>query len=60
MGPLTVIAAELEVPLYEPEPEPTQCSKTQPEAGVALIETEEPASYHPELGEVEPPPLGLG
>jgi len=39
-----VTVAELDVPLYDPEPEPTQRSKAQPEAGVALIETDEPGS----------------
>jgi hypothetical protein len=54
-----VTVAELEVPEYEPVPEPTHLSKAYPLLAVALIGTVEPASYQPELGETEPPPDGL-
>ena len=47
------------MPEYEPVPEPTHLSKAQPEAGDALIATDEPASYQPLPGETVPPPLGL-
>jgi hypothetical protein len=54
-----VTVADLNVPLYEPDPEPTQHSNAHPDDGDAEIVTVEPASRQPLNGETEPPPDGL-
>lgn len=45
-----MIEAEEATPEYDPDPEPNQRSKAQPEDSAALIVTEAPASYQPEPG----------
>lgn len=54
-----MIVAGLFGPVYDPEPEPDQPLNLEPEAGVADMDIEEPASYQPEFGETDPPPLGF-
>ncbi len=47
-----VTVAGLFVPEYDPEPDPDQPVKLKPPLGVAVIETEVPASYQPVSPEI--------
>jgi len=59
MGPFIVIVAELDDPLYDPEPEPLQLANWYPLFAEAEIVTVEPASHHPEPRLTDPAPDGL-
>ena len=59
MAELIVIEGALSLPEYEPDPTPYQPSNCHPLPGVADIETDAVALYHPE-GVTSPHPAAEG